>query len=188
MLFRDFDSVFIGSASNFLRQLSRLQNSRNMLGDVQSLNEQTQETALECFEKLIELLSSLLLNKDISESIAANLLSKIQPIELTGLLVSMILKPHEVIRTVSSDLILMRYPGHFRNCSNLLEVVSQGRLTTMLGGQYARLFNYNESGSLLEFIIYHSNLYDSQLLVFLKGHSELDRVLVVFGQGHVMEA
>jgi hypothetical protein len=39
----------------------------------------------------------------------------------------------------------------------------------------------------MEYIICQTNLYDSQLLVFLKGHSEIDKILSLRKQDHFIE-
>jgi hypothetical protein len=39
----------------------------------------------------------------------------------------------------------------------------------------------------MEYIICQANLYDSQLLVFLRGHSEIDRILNLNRQDHFIE-
>lgn len=98
----------------------------------------------------------------------------------------MLLKPYDVIRTVSCDLLLMRYPGYFRNCSNVLEAACQGKLAHILSELHSQLFNCDSA--LLEFVILQGGLYDNQLLVFLKGHSEIDRVLVSYEQAQVIES
>lgn len=92
----------------------------------------------------------------------------------------MLLKPHAVIKGVNSDVILMRYPGYFKNIEVVLkEVAKGGRLGELVEERYQGLFEYVSDAkvSLLEWIIYHSDLYDSQLLLMLKGQCNIDHLL-----------
>lgn len=91
---------------------------------------------------MVQLFKLLLAEPATKDAFLEQLLERLNPESATRLLISMLLKPHQVIMPVSSDLIMTRYPTYFHDVSTVLSTICQRNLSHQINVQYKALFGY----------------------------------------------